>query len=214
MLNVEGDIPKPEQERSLSDKIKIGASITSLAFQQSPGNEAVRAWAALNVYSSTGSPLLAGAAVGVVTLAVEGATGASIATTLNSEKETSEKIRKKFNQNNKNDTKVAPGSRASDMALALGIGSGGVIVKRHFNDSQRTFQQDMRTNVRASSLIAGFSAGVAALATGGIDYADRIGFERVAETSVAVLSDWRTYVGAIALAQGYSFVRKKLDKRG
>lgn len=204
----------PEKKpRTLGDKAKIGLGMTSLAFQQSPGNEAVRAWAGLNIYASTGSPLLAGATVGAVTLAVEGLTGASIAATINSEKEITEKIKNKFSKNNQSEQDANHGSKASDVALALGVGSGAVVAKRHFTDSRRSLKQDMSTNIKTSSLIAGFSAGVATLATGGIDYVQRIGLERTADVAVVVLSDWRTYVGAIALTQGYSFTKKKIAQK-
>jgi|AntRauTorckE6833_2_1112554.scaffolds.fasta_scaffold00630_16 hypothetical protein len=199
------------RSRSITERAKLGLGVTSFAVQQSPANEAVRAWAALNVYAETGSPILAGATVGAITLAVEGTTGMAIANSLRSEDGALQKIRDRMGA--KGISRNRHGNRASDITLALGIGSGAIVAKRHLGEKNRTLRNDLSTTARASTVIAGFSAGVASLATGGVEYAERFGFEQTAEVSVAVLSDWRTYVGAIALTQGYGYARNKLSGR-
>jgi hypothetical protein len=199
------------QDRIFRENAKLGIAALSAAFQQSPGNEALRAYAALSVYDHTRNPLLVGATVGAVTVAIEGLSSYSISAALNSENDTVEKLKNRFRRGDVEE-RASSNNRLSDVSVALGIGAGGLVVKRHLQEPSRTLKQDIKTTTKATALIAGTSASVAGLVGGGIEYAERIGLERPAEVMVNVLTDWRTYVGAFAVAQAYNYTKKLLPK--
>lgn len=207
------NLPEPAftaERTNIADRLKVGAAAVAFAFQQSPANEAIRAYAGVNVYDATHNPLIVGAAVGAITFAIEGLSSYSISQALNSNATSVERLKNRFQKGDIDEQQVRS-NKVSDMAVAMGIGAGAVVVKRHIQEVDRTLEKDVRTSLKTSGAIAGASAVIAGLAGGGIEYASRVGLERPAEVAVEVLSDWRTYVGALVIAQAYSFTKKRVQ---
>jgi hypothetical protein len=222
----------PEQPTSLMSRA-LGWTATGLAagtllFEQSPGNEAVRADAAFSVLSHTDSWLLAGGAVAAITFGVE--MGCSILTAtgmhfnaggldraLNS-RFVNKIIPKKQLENDPDkplsqSAKASIGERATDATIALGIGAAIVILRKQRQNSNRNFGQNMETGFEASLAVALFSGAVGALATGGAAALDKIGLQKPAEIFVDVASNWKTYAIGLGALWGGTYIKNKLQER-
>lgn len=198
--------------RSLGDRIKNVGAITVFAFQQSPANEAIRACVGANIFDYTGNPLLVGAGVGVATMAIEGLSSLSIGAALQDEHGMVNRFKHMIKRGQSENMPAPNSSAVSDTAVMLGIGAGALVVKRHFEEPDRNLAKDVRTSVKASGFIAGFSGGVAGLASGGLSYASSVGLEKPAEIMINVLADGRTYIGLLGAAAITSVIKKGWHK--
>src|SRR3990167_6385551 len=207
--DVEKMIENPDRNirRNLYNKAELGATAVFLAFQQSPANEMARVYIGMNVLEATHNPLLVGASIGVSKLAIEGVSSLPVARSLNRNFETVEKIKSRFKRGS-----TERNNKATDVALALGVGTAAVVIKRHIQESDRTLEKDRRTIAKTAGAIAVFSAGIGALAGGGIEYADKVGLGDASEIAVKVLSDWRTYGVLLAGAIIYNRIRRGIEK--
>ena len=201
----------PTTELSLSDRLKIATAAAAVGFEVSPANEATRAYIGFAILESTHNPLLVGAGIGLSTLAIEGASGISAASALRVSSTRVEKIKDKLRGRVNRTPELTIKDTFGDSVQAIsGLGSAGVVAKKHLQGN-RTFDQDKKTIALTAGAIAGFSAGIGALAGGGIEYAERIGLGDEAETIVNLASDWRVYAGALALSASYPFIKKRME---
>jgi hypothetical protein len=216
MPEVIKETPQPDGERRLRDKANVGAAALAFAFQQSPANEMTRIWVGTNVLHTTGSPVLTGVGVGLATFAIEGVSASSIGSALRSYPEKMDKIKVRLTGGSNSERSEAdPEKRslATDTALALGVGSGALVVKRHFEEQDRTATQDTKTIAKSAAGISIFSAGIATLASGGIEKLDRVGVP--AETTQFLLeraTDWKTYAAALAIVESFRYMKNKVKK--
>lgn len=210
VLAPKADVPKSHE--GAWDKVELAAAAAFLAFQQSPGNEMTRAYIGTNILAETHNPLLVGAGVGLSTLVIEGASSLPIANVLNNQTETVERIKKRFKKSKDRVGEASKSNRLTDVSLALGVGTAAVVVKRHMQENDRTLKKDRKTIARTAGGIAVFSAGIASLASGGIEYADKVGLGAASEATLDVVSDWKTYAGIFAATQAYSGAKKGIDR--
>lgn len=197
-------------ERSMVDRMKNAGAVALFAFQQSPGNEAIRGFLGANIFESTSDPLLAGMGVGAATLAIEGLSSLSIAAALSDERGLVSRLKQNVKRRAGKehiDTSLKS-SVLGDTAVMLGVGAGALVVKRHLEDSERSLSDDIKTSTKASGLIAGFSASVAYLASAGVQYGSMIGLEKPAEFAVNVLADGRTYLGLMGVAAANGLIKR------
>src|SRR3990167_1557492 len=125
--DVEKMIENPDRNirRNLYNKAELGATAVFLAFQQSPANEMARVYIGMNVLEATHNPLLVGASIGLATLAIEGVSSLPVARSLNRNFETVEKIKSRFKRGS-----TERNNKATDVALALSVGTAAVVIKR------------------------------------------------------------------------------------
>lgn len=198
---------EPEKSKyGLVDKAKLGMVALSLGFQQSPGNEAARAYIGTNILAVTHNPILVGGGVGLATVLIEGASSLTVADALNSHPEWVGWLKKKMRGDN-DDTSSEKSNRGTDIALALGVGTAAVVMKRHYQEKDRTFQKDKKIIAKTAGGIALFSAGIGMLASGGIEYADKIGLGSESEALLDVASSWKTYAGLFVATQAYKGIK-------
>jgi hypothetical protein len=207
--------PENQNTSSLREKFvtrtQLGIGAVFLAFQQSPGNEMTRAFVGATVLETTHNPLLVGASVGVTTMAIESASSIPIAHVLNGQSETVGKLKSRFKRASKEED-GSSSNKGTDTVLALGVGTAAVLTKRHLQEDDRTLDKDYRTIAKTAGGIAVVSAGVASLAGGGIEYADKVGLGGAAETTVDVMTNWKTYAIAFGGIQAYSQGKKYAKK--
>lgn len=159
-------------------------------FEQSPANEAVRAFAGFKVLEATGSAVLVALAVGLITFVVEMSSSALIALGLHSSNRF-----KRFSQRFvKHESKDTGKNSASDYLLALGIGAGTLVIKKHLKNKKQTLSADLRSAFKASLAITLFSAFVGFLAGGGVIVAQQIGLGTLAQQFLNIVTDWRFWL--------------------
>ncbi len=181
----------------------VAASL--FVFEQSPANEAVRAIVGFKVLDATGSALLAALTVGLITLAVEFSSSTLIALGLNHSRRF-----KKFSQRfSKNSQKDVSKNSTSDYLLALGIGAGTLVIKKHFQNKKQTLKADLKSAFKASLAITFFSAFVAFLASGGVGLAQQVGLETQAQYFLDVVTDWRFWLVVVIASQLYDLVKNR-----
>jgi len=195
----------------------LAAAGASLVFEQSPANEALRVSAGLNVLKSTMNELAVGGVVGAITYGIEMGSSGLISAGLNSRLKSLRRFSgwihdKLFNNTKKTDTKTT--DKITDMGIALGVGAGLVTAKHHFQDAEPSLKKDLITSAKASTLVAGFSGGVAVLAAGGIARAEKIGLGKPAEYVVKYGTDWKFWLGVVGVIQGGSWLKNKIMNRG
>lgn len=224
----------------------IAATGAALLFEQSPGNESVRATAAFNVLEDTEDPLAAGLMVAGLTVAIEGVTGGLIGAGLNREKDRLQPKLERFRKNiikepepiEESETLVDPNKRQrGKVARALGravtkvtttttkvatkltdtgitctVGPGMVVLRRHFQEDERSMRKDMKTLTGYTAVGAGVSGGIGYLATGGVEHADKVGLETPAEYFVDYATDWKFWTALLAGGYGIKYTKLGISK--
>jgi hypothetical protein len=192
-------------------------AVASLAFEQSPANEAVRANLAFTVLDHTGNAIVVGLAVLGITLVIEGVPGVLITAGLHLNPTLARRLMRKADRQaaaageppapqSPAPRKVTFGSAMTDVGIALGVGAGLVVVKRRWTDPTRTFRQDLKTCAVACLIVAVVSGIIGWLVAGGIFWAEKVGLERPAELIVDYATDWRFWVVVIVVIQAISFI--------
>lgn len=205
------------RDRILGGLLLVAAG-TSLLFQQSPGNEGLRANVGLDVLKMTRNAFAVGGAVTAITFGIEMGSSSLIAAGLNSRLKSLQRfsgwVQSKRFKNNSKTTKSIASDKITDMGIALGIGAGLVTAKHHFQDTEPTLRKDLITGAKASTLVAGYSGGVAVLMAGGISKAKNIGLGTPAEYFVKYGSDWKYCFGVVGIVMGGVWVKNKIMHRG
>lgn len=188
------------------------AALGSLAIQQSPANEAIRAVVGLWVLDRTSSPVAVGLSVAATTAAIDGLTSILIALGLHTETGAVRRImnwaRRRWSEHARPRATRA-GSLALDAVLSLGVGAGLVVARRHLRDDEPAVGRDLATAGIATAFVAILAGFIGYLAGGGLEYADRIGLGTPARWIVDYGSDLRLWVLVMAVAALASFVRHK-----
>jgi len=215
----------------LASGLLIGATFGALAFEQSPGNESVRATAALEVLENTSDPLAAGGMVAGLTVVIEGVTGTLIAAGLNREKNfigpKLERFKDKLvddpekdNESGYDKKKKSGGIAGSlaDTGITCTLGPGMVVARRHIQEpSERTFKKDIKSLSGYTAVGAGVSGAIGYLATGGVKHADKVGLGTPAEYFVDYATDWKFWTGLLTVGWGgkwvYNKVHSVMDRR-
>lgn len=184
----------------------IWSAFFALVFEQSPLNEALRAWLGFTVLDYTNNPLFVAAVVFTVTLAIEQTSSSLIAIGLSKSKRFGRFVskfskRKSVPESSKNS--------ASDYILALGIGAGMLVIKNHLKNSHRSIVQDLKSAFKASLAIAVFSSFVAFMASGGVEIARLYGFGTQAQFFLDVVTDWRFWLVVVVSSQFFEFIKNK-----
>lgn len=213
------------EKRSLNQKWKVGAvvgaALVALAFQQSPGNEAVRTATALNVLEMTENEVAVAGAVGGLTMAIEGSTSLLIALGLHQKKSAVKRVMQRFKRKSAPNVEEFEESeehersfatKSADMALALSIGPGIAMTKRHLQEKQPTLKKDIRRGLGYSAVGSVVSGGVGYLVAGGIQQAEKIGLEKPAEYIVTYGTDWKFWASAIVGGYGAKWTKDKFQK--
>ncbi len=195
-------------------------AVASLAFEQSPANEAVRANLAFTVLDHTGNAIVVGLAVLGITLVIEGVPGVLITAGLHLNPTLARRLMRKADReaadageppaSSPTRRKVTVGSAMTDVGIALGVGAGLVVVKRRWTDPTRTLRQDLKTCAVACLIVAVVSGIIGWLVAGGIFWAEKVGLERPAEFIVDYATDWRFWVVVIVVIQAISFIGGRL----
>lgn len=229
-------VPATDQESSLEQTSAwkknalriglVGATVGALIFEQGPGNEAVRTMAAFDVLDNTNSPLAAGGAVAALTMAIETGTGGLIALGLHEEKATIKKVLNRFKRKSapeldeegniiEKEKERTLATKAGDMALAVSVGPGIAMTKRHLQEAEPTMRKDMKRLLGYSAVGSALSGGIAYLVTGGVKHAEAVGLETPAEYVADYGADIRTWAGILGAIYGYKAVKnvaRKLSK--
>jgi len=197
----------------------IVLAVASLAFEQSPANEAIRANLAFRVLDHTGNALAVGITVLLITLVIEGLPGVLITAGLHLNPGLTRRLMRKA-EGDIEQERLAPkksavrkfGSTLTDIGIALGIGAGLVVVKRRFNEPDRSVRQDLVTCAKATLVVAVVSGFIAWLIAGGLAYAEDIGLERFAELVIDYAVDWRFWFIVIICVQGASWIAGRIKR--
>lgn len=211
---------KPQEEKLIGHKFAagliMGGALVALAFQQSPGNEAVRTAVALNVLENTKNEIAVGGVVAGLTMAIEGGTSTLIALGLNQEKTKLKQVIQKFRRKSAKDVteaaddKSATINKLTDIGITLGVGAGLVVVKRHILEEEPKLKTDIARGLGFSAIGAVVSGGIGYLVAGGVRHADKVGLERPAELFVDYATDWKFWTALIISGYSLSWAKNRL----
>lgn len=201
--------------------ITVVSALASLGFEQSPANEALRTAVGANVLEDTGSALAVGGVVGGVTMGIEGGSSALIALGLHQEKDAVRRLVNRFKKEADDDPidvdkPKGPGKvadKVTDTGIALGIGAGLVVTKRHLQEAEPTLKKDLVTALGASAVVATVSGAIGYLAGGGINHAETVGLEEQAEFFIDYATDWKFWMGVVGVIQAGSWIKGRISKR-
>ncbi len=179
-----------------------------LIFEQSPANEALRALVGFKVLDITESALMVGLAVGTITFMVELSSGILIALSLNNSLRF-KKFSNRFSQKN-----VQPTDKNSyaDYLLALGVGAGSLVIKKHLTSARQNLRTDVKSAVKATLAITVLSTLVGFLAGGGIELARAIGLGTQAQYFLDIATNWKFWLTVVIGSQAFEFANN-LRKR-
>lgn len=220
------DLPYHEEKTRWRGRIFGGALLAAtgaaLLFEQSPGNESVRATAAFNVLEDTEDEFVAGAVtVAGITMAIEGVTSTLIAAGLNRHSETFDRrlgrFRKKLEgvddpENPDETKKEGLAERLTDTGITCTIGPGMVVFRRHFQEQDRTFMKDMKTAIGYCAVGSVVSGGIGYLVVGGVENADKVGLGTPAEYFVDYATDWKFWTALLAGGYGIKYAKQGISK--
>lgn len=206
---------------SLSEKImtyiSIGSAATSLAFQQSPGNELARGYIGLSALEATGSPAVAAVAVGLSTFAIEGATGLSVASAFRRFSGNihgyKDRFFAKFHRLKKHEDLYDSSTFLSDSILSLTVGSSAVVARRHLANKSRNLLQDTKTVLGSSSGIAVASSAIAYAGLKSLDGSKNSSFASVVEKITELGTDWRSYLAIAGLWGATKLIKRNRAKK-
>ncbi len=197
----------------------LAATGAALLFEQSPGNESVRATAAFNVLEDTEDEFIAGAVtVAGLTMAIEGATSILIAAGLNRNSHVFEKklskFRNKLNDDDDTDTdkKASLAEKLTDTGITCTIGPGMVVFRRHFQEEDRTFLKDIKTATGYCAVGSVVSGGIGYMAVGGVAHADKVGLGVPAEYFVDYATDWKFWTALLAGGYAIKYAKQGIGK--
>jgi hypothetical protein len=187
----------------------MAVAVGSVAFEQSPGNEAVRVNLATQVLEATQNEYAVGAAVAGITMAIEGGASLLIASGLHQEQTNTLKrylmSKKRFRKYMETDEDAEANNqllqKVGNVGLALGVGPGIVMAKKHLKEKEPEFKRDVKRGLGWSALGATVSGGIGWLVGGGFQYAEKVGLETPAEYFVDYATDWKFW--GILFAGGY-----------
>ncbi len=193
-----------------------GLAVASVAFEQSPANEALRTAVGLDVLRRTSSASAVGLATAVLTLVIEAVPVGLITAGLSLNTRLREKLRARLNIRVPEDAGGGNGRTGkltfSDAGIALGIGAGLVVVKHHMMNEHPTPGGDLRRGMVAATVVAIFSGIIGWLVGGGIDQADAVGLGTPARWFVDVATDWRFWVGSLGVYWGVTWMRRRMRR--
>lgn len=199
----------------------VVAALAALAFQQSPGNESVRANAAFRVLQRTDDELSAALIVVALTMLIEGVTSILIALGLNlPNRWMATKLELFRSRLGKDEEEAEAGpqpeswpARLTDTGVTLSLGPGLVVVRRHFQQQTRTLRADLRTLFGYCVVGSVVSGIIAWLVVGGVAHADKVGLGTPARWFRDWAADWRFWV--VLLTSGYliSWTHKAIRRR-
>lgn len=207
-------------------RVVVVLAVISLAFEQSPANEAVRANLGFRVLEHTGNAIAVGLTVFLITLVIEGVPGVMITGGLHLNPGLARRLMRKTPPDGEvidlRDGGATPtftdrstrsiGSALTDIGIALGVGAGLVVVKRRWNDPHRSVRQDLSTCAKATLVVGVVSGFIGWLVAGGITYADKVGLERPAELVIDYATDWRFWFIVIFAVQIVSWIGGRLKR--
>lgn len=191
------------------------AALASLATQQSPANEAIRAATGLRVLQMTSNPFAVGAAVAAATFAIDGTTSVLIAFGLHADSSAIARIRGWVRDRQQ---QVPPPtgsirSLATDAVLSLGVGSGLVVARRNLRNDGPSLRSDIETALIATLFVAVVAGLMGCLAGGGLKYAEQVGLGTPARLIVDYGSDWRLWLGILAVLLAMTATRSALARQ-
>lgn len=199
-------------------KLVLSLAVGALIFEQSPANEALRTWLGLEVLDRTRSEWLVGAAIFGVTMLIEGVSSLLIVAGLHLP---SKLVRRLTDRLGSVETAAPNRSRGArvggiltDASLALGVGAGLVVMRRHLRMAQPKVGTDARVGVNASLVVAVVSGAIGVLAAGGIRHADKIGLGTPARWFVDYATDWRFWLVVFFVVQLVGIVKRIVRKCG
>lgn len=205
------------------NSVIVAAAAVSLAFEQSPGNEALRTHIGLNVLDSTGSPLVVGATIAAVTAGIEMGSSGLISLGLHRESGAVKRLKERLlsrkgggdHIDDDNDARESRRglSSLSNIGVALGLGAGLVTIKEHIAVPGRTLRQDLSTSAYASGVVAFVSGLIGYLASGGIKNAEAVGLGRPAQYVVDYGTSTTFWVVVLLAGYGIYFIKRSVDVR-
>lgn len=207
--------------RKAVGNLMLAASLSALGYQQMPTNEAVRTAITLEAYENTDDKITAGVAAGVATMATEGGTSTLIAFGLASENSAASKLIERYrrrkaakkalddteleteiteNATDSTSIKRKVGRGLGNSAIALTLGPGIVVLKKHITGENSTVRQAVRTGIGYSLFGSVVSAGVFGYGvTEGKTGLEDIAADTVFEAPVDAVTDPKTWVAGVAL---------------
>lgn len=202
-------------------RVVIVSALAALAFEQSPANEALRTSAGLGVLARTGNELLVGAVVAAITVVIEGASSVLIALGLRDERgvvgRMTERLRSRVadGPDDALDPSRAARVRATmtDAGIALGVGSGLVVVRYRLRRGRRSLGADLATAAKATMVVAVVSGLIGVLAGGGIEHASAVGLGTPARYFVDYATDWRFWCVVLGGIEGVPWLRRRWQRR-
>lgn len=217
--------------RKTASSLLLVGGLAAFGFQQSPANEAVRTAITLDVFERADNKVSAAMASGAATMVIEGGTSTLMALSLTREASAANKFidRYKKKKSVKQATSELDGTEAralssskriargaGNTALALMIGPGVLVVKKHITGENSTTRQAMRTGLGYSALGAAVSAGVFGygVTTGseGVKgFASGTPFESVAQYATDAKT-WVTGLGVASVVYGISVFKRSRNK--
>lgn len=194
-------------------KLKLILILATMVFlfEQSPLNEAVRAYVGFWVLDFSANPLYVGVSVLLVTLLVEVLTSLFISLGLQHSKHFhSFAARHKNVLGNKSTIGV---SIISNGFLALTVGSGIVVIKHKLQNPKTTFKHGFKVGIEAAVWIAVVSGFIAYLASGGVEVARAYGYGGAADAVVKYGSDWRFWFILFIISQGVELIGASMRRK-
>ena len=202
-------------------RIVIAGALASLAFEQSPANEALRTSVGFGVLDRTHSELVVGAVVAGITVGIEGISSVLIAIGLRDERgvvgRLADRLRARIAERSGEPGEATQAARfrsmITDAGIALGVGAGLVVVRRRLQIGRRSLGADLATAAKATLVVAVVSGLIGVLASGGVEHAAAVGLETPARWFVDFATDWRFWFALLGAIEGVSWTRRVIGRR-
>lgn len=215
--------------RKASSSLVLVGGLTALGFQQAPTNEVVRTAITLEAFNKTDDKNIAAAAAGAATMAIEGGTSTLIALGLTQEKgavsnfveryrrrKSAKKALDQFDSSQEIYGKKSVSKRMArsvgNTSLALFLGPGILVVKKHLTGENTTRKQAISTGLGYSALGSVVSAGVFGYGvSSGSEGINSLAKDTVVETMIEYATDAKTWAAGLAIggvAYGISRLRQ------
>lgn len=217
----------------------VGGSLVALGVELTPFNESVRIPPGIEIYRESGDEVKASAVVAALTLAIEAPASAMFSYGIHRNRDRAKKAISKIDEwlrflDRKDNTVVdaeigrtpeaisseieeAPARKTmrenvSDAGLAMSAGSLLVVAKKHYQDPERSLQDNLKTSAKGSAVLAAFSGGVAYATCWLIENGQKLGFfKEPAEKFVDYAAQWEFWAVVVGVVNGIPAIKNKIQ---
>jgi hypothetical protein len=204
----------------------VGGTAVALGVELSPINESVRIPPAADVFRDTRNEAAVAGYVGGLTLAIELPATAMLSLGLDYEKDRVHRMvgrvngwmnfLNKENNSEKVEQREQPSElrqKISDTGIAFGIGPTVLVAKKHFQNPERAFKDNLETGIKSSLLVSGIAGSIGLATALLIKHGEKLGaFRKPAEEFVDLAADWKFWMVTVGVINGVPIIKNKIKE--